>query len=237
MPEELPVLEPEELKPVKLPVTVPKTSHSLRRFQGQTGKKINESTVCYEVVRMLADGMSYPEIVENLHTHFNFGVAELTVAAFKKNFFHYYQERIDRWDKQRHQYLVARITAEMKEAARQMIHEVYELQHLISIIDGRITLLLNDEDRQNASYENVLRGYIQTRAELCKRLSNITGSTGMEQRLKDVVRQTALAAQKTLTPYLREDRKSDAFTLFDQEIEDILLTIEASSAVTVRSKK
>jgi hypothetical protein len=229
---ELIALEPDDTNnddaPIELPVA--QESYSVRRFQGQTGEKIENSSVRYEVVRMITDGMTYPEIVNNLFTHFNFHVAELTVAAFKRNFLHFYQERIDRWDRQRYQYLVARITEEMKEASRKMIHEVYELQHLVGMIDGRINLIQNREDMQNAAYEAQLRGYLQLKAELLKRLSEITGSTGMDQRLKDVVKQTALAAQKTLTPYLKDDRREDAFVLFDQEIEDILISIEAGSS-------
>jgi len=235
MAEELP--EVQETALVKQPIKVPKVSHSVRNFGGQTGKKINESSVRYEAIRMLADGMTYPEIVENLHTHFNFPVAELTLAAFKKNFFHFYNDRIDRWDKQRYQYIVARITEEMKETARQMVHEVYELQHLLAVVDERIALIRSDANRQSAAYEGVLKDLVKTKAALLERVSRVTGSTGMEAKLKDMVKQTALAVQKTLAPYLIEDRRETAYQLFDQEIEDILMSIESGMATVSKIGK
>lgn len=217
---------------VKQPVAVPKISYSVHVHSGgQTGKKINDDAVRYEVIRMLMDGMTYPEIVENLYTHFNFRVAPLTLAAFKQNFAHLYNDRVDRWDKQRYQYVVARITEEMKEATQQMVHEVYELQHLLVIVDERISIIRDDDDRQSAAYEGVLKDLIKTKALLLERISKITGSTGMEHKLKDMVKQTALAAQKTLVPYLIDDRRDTAFQLFDLEIEDILLTIESGAAI------
>lgn len=215
----------------KLPVQIPQVSYSVRSFSGQTGKKIDDSPYRNEVIRMLMDGTTYPEIVENLQTYFNFKVAELTVAAFKKNFFHFHQERIDRWDKHRYQYVIARITEEMKEAAKHMVHEVYEIQHLIIIVDERMTLIREDAEGRTASFEGVLKDLIKTKANLLERMSKITGSSGMEQRLKDMVKYTALAAQKTLVPYLRDDKKDDAFVLFDQEMEDILIAIDADVAV------
>lgn len=223
-----------EVDTIKLPVKIPQVSYTLRSFSGQTGKKINDSPYRNEVVRMLLDGTTYPEIVENLQTHFNFKVAVLTLAAFKKNFFHYYQESVDRWDKQRYQYVVARITEEMKEAARHMIHEVYEVQHLLTIVDERMDLIRDDKEGRTASFEGVLKDLIKTKGNLLERMSKITGSSGMEQRLKDMVKHTALAAQKTLVPYLRDDKKNDAFILFDQEIEDILMAIDADMAITTK---
>jgi len=242
MSEELPeIVDPNSEEPVTLPVPVktPKSSIATRSYSGQTGKKINDSPLRYEVIRMIADGMTYPEIVDNLHTHFNFRVAELTVAAFKKNFYHHHQERIDRWDKQRYQYVVARITEEMKEAARQMVHEVYELQHLLVVVDERIDLIRGSEDDapRSAAYEGVLKDFVKTKASLLERMSKITGSTGVEARLKDMVKQAALAAQKTLVPYLKEDRRDDAFMLFDQEFEDILRSIDSGEAIAPRVVK
>lgn len=219
---------------VQLPVKLPQVSYSLRSYSGQTGKKINESPYRHEVIRMLMDNMTYPEIVENLKTHFNFKVAELTVAAFKKNFFRYHQECVDRWDKQRYQYVVARITEEMKEAAKHMVHEVYELQHLLTVVDERMDLIRDDEESRSAAFEGVLKDLIKTKANLLERMSKITGSAGMEQRLKDMVRHTALAAQKTLVPHLRDDKKDDAFTLFDQEIEDILIAIDTDMVTATK---
>lgn len=222
--------EPLEPEVINLPVPV-STSHALRRYHGQTGDKINKNPVRYEVVRMLMENMTYPEIVENLRIHFGFKVAELTVAAFKKNFLHYHSKRIDRWDKQRHQYLVARITEEMKEASRSMVHEVYELQNLLVVVEERMDLIRNDEDMRSSSYEGVLKDLIRTKAALLERMSKITGTTGMEGRLKDVVKQTAMAVQKTLVPHLKEDRRDEAFMLFDHEIEEVLMNIESVSAM------
>jgi uncharacterized protein YerC len=219
------------------PLVFPAVSHSLRRFQGQTGEKLESSSVRYEVVRMLIDGMTYAEIEEYLHTYFNFSVSELTIAAFKRNYLSIYQDRVDRWDKLRYQYVIARITEEMKAATKQLVHEVYELQHLLTITDERIDLIRKDESKQTASYETVLRGLIQTKADLLRRMSAITGSTGMVQAKTDVIKLTALAAQKTLVPHLKDDRKKTAFELFDQEIEGILIAVNAESMTESRSKR
>lgn len=236
-PAEIIDITPKEDVPAQLPVKISqKTSFSLRSYSGQTGKKIHDSPLRNEVVRMLMDGMTYPEIVDNLQTHFNFKVAALTIAAFKKNFFHYYQESIDRWDKQRYQYVVARITEEMKEAAKHMVHEVYELQHLITVVDERMDLIRDDEEIRSAAFEGVLKDLIKTKANLLERMSKVTGSTGMDQRLQDMVKHTALAAQKTLVPYLRDDQKDEAFILFDQEIEDILLAIDTETTTVSKIK-
>ena len=60
-----------------------------------------------------------------------------------------------------------------------------------------------------------------------ERVTRLTGSSGMEERLKDVIKQTAMAAQRTLIPYLKEEEKAKAFSLFEQEIMDILTNLEA----------
>ena len=85
--------------------------------------------------------MSYVEISEVLRNLYHFNARELTLGAFKNNFYPLYKDFIDRIDKARHTHLVARITDEMKSAAKGMVHEVFELQNLLVILDERISII------------------------------------------------------------------------------------------------
>jgi len=204
-----------------------------------TGKKIHDSRYCFEVVRMLLDGKSYLEIVEMLRYVYQFSVNEVTLVGFKRRFYPYYRDFIDRVDKARHQHLVARITEEMKEAAQQAVHEVFELDSLLVVVEERIQLLRSlPTNRHTAAFEGVLNSYVRTKADLLKRMSEVTGSSGIEEAKKEVVRKTALAAQKTLLAYLIPDKKVEALMLFEQELEEILLSIEPNpDRLPVKAKR
>jgi len=204
---------------------------STERSSPSSGEKLNRSDVKYEIVRMLLDNMSYAEICSTLKLVFKLDCAETTVMGFKRNYFALYKDIVEKWDRSRHQYIVARVTEEMKAASRKMVQEVHEIERLKGIVDDRIKKLRHDEDKQTAAYEGVLKDYVRTAAQLSQRLSTITGSTGVEEKLKEMVKRTAMAAQKTLHPYVQSDRKDEVFKLFDQELEEILLSIESGSAL------
>lgn len=209
---------------------------SPRRIKG-TGKKIDDSEVRYEVVRMLLDGMSYAEISEVLRTLYHFKATELTLAAFKENYFGWYRDFIDRVDKARHAHLVARITEEMKEAAQGAVHEVFELQNLLVILDECIERIREMPlVKRTASYEGYLKDYILAKVRILERMTKITGSSGYEEKLKDMVRLTALAAQKTVIQYIQEEHQEKAFALFETELRSLLESIESGFETTPPAK-
>lgn len=209
---------------------------SPKRSKG-TGKKIDDSVVRYEVVRYLLDGMSYAEISEVLRTLYHFRATELTLAAFKTNFYGWYKDFIDRVDKARHAHLVARITEEMKTAARGAVHEVFELQSLLVILDECITRIREMPlVKRSASYEGYLKDFILAKVRVLERMTKITGSSGYEEKLKDMVRLTALAAQKTVIQYIKEEHQEKAFALFETELRALLESIEAGFETTPPAK-
>jgi len=197
-----------------------------------TGEKLSKSDAKYELIRMLLDGMSYVEIVQTLKHLFRIETSESSVAAFKKNFFPLYKDMIEQWDTSRYQYIVARVTEEMKVAAKKAVQEVHEIDRLRDIINERIALIISDDARKSAAYEGVLKDYIKTAAALAQRTSEITGSTGVEEKLKEMVKRTAMAAQKTLYPYVQGDRKDEAFKLFDQELEELLVSVDSGAILS-----
>jgi len=201
-------------------------------YKVSTGDSLHRSEARYEIVRMLLDNMSYMEICANLKHIFKISCAESTVLAFKKNYLPLYKDMIEKWDMSRNQYLVSRITEEMKTTSKKMVQEIHELDKLMAIVDDRIKKCRSDPDRQTAAYEGVLKDYIRTKAMFAQRISEITGSTGVEEKLKEMVHRTAMAAQKTLHPYVGPDRRDEVFKLFDQELEEILLSIESGSALS-----
>jgi hypothetical protein len=225
----------DDIKPlgvITLPTVIPPTE-PFPTYAKSSGKKIDISPVRYEVVRMILDGMSFVEISEVLRTLYHVKVTELTLAAFKKNYFSYYKDFVDRIDKARHAHLVARITEEMKLHARGMVHEVFELQAMLSILDesvGRLRAL--PDARRSAAYEGALKDFILAKARILERITKVTGSSGLEEKLKDVIRETALIAQKTLIQYLREEDRDKAFTLFDQELRTLLESVESGLETT-----
>lgn len=209
---------------------------SPKRVKG-TGKKINDSEVRYEVVRMMLDEMSYAEISEVLRTLYHYKATELTLAAFKQNFFGWYKDFIDRIDKARHAHLVARITEEMKKAAQGAVHEVFELQSLLVILDECIARIRDMPlTRRSASYEGYLKDYILAKVRILERMTKITGSSGYEEKLKDIVHLTAIAAQKTVIQYLKEEHREKAFALFETELRAILESIESGFETTLPAK-
>jgi len=209
---------------------------SPKRVKG-TGKKIDDSEVRYEVVRMLLDGMSYAEISEVLRTLYHYRATELTLAAFKQNFFGWYKDFIDRVDKARHAHLVARITEEMKKAAQGAVHEVFELQSLLVILDECIERIREMPlVKRSASYEGYLKDYILAKVRILERMTKITGSSGYEEKLKDMVRLTALAAQKTVIQYIQEEHQEKAFALFETELRALLESIESGFETTSPAK-
>ena len=203
-----------------------------KTYSTSTGDRVNRSEVRYEIVRMLLDNMSYMEIRTNLKHIFKIECAEETIMAFKKNYLPIYKDMIEKWDMSRHQYLVNRISDEMKMATKKMVQEIHELDTLMAIVDDRIKKCRSDPEKQTAAYEGVLKDYIRTKALFAQRVSAITGSTGVEEKLKEMVHMTAMAAQKTLHPYIGADRKDEVYKLFDQEIESILLSIESGAALS-----
>lgn len=217
---------------IKLPPENP-PSIPLAKVNKSTGAKIDDSSYRFEVVRLLLDDLSYPEILEALVSLYGFKTSELTLAAFKKNYFPYYKDFIDRIDKARHAHLVARITAEMKSAATGMVHEVFELQSLLVILDEGVHRIQDLSDlKRNASYESTLKDFVLAKARLLERITKITGSSGLEEKLKDVARRVALAAQKTLMQYLKDDERDKALSLFETELRLLLGTIESGLETT-----
>lgn len=228
------VLEESRLVPdiIKLPPENP-PSVPFAKANRSTGAKIDDSPYRFEVVRLLLDDLSYPEIREALVSLYGFRTSELTLAAFKKNYFPYYKDFIDRVDKARHAHLVARITTEMKSAATGMVHEVFEVQSLLVILDEGIDRIRNLPDlKRNASYESTLKDFVIAKARLLERITKITGSSGLEEKLKDVALRTALAAQKTLMQYLKVDERDKAHELFEIELRLLLGTIESGLETT-----
>lgn len=218
---------------IKIPSVTPPTAPLPTKTNRSTGAKIDESPVRFEVVRCLLDDMSYTEILEVLHSLYGFRTSEVTLAAFKKNFFPYYKDLIDRVDKARHAHLVARITNEMKAAASGMVHEIFELQSLLVILDegmGRIRTL--SDLKRNASYETTLKDFVLAKARLLERVTKISGSSGLEEKLKDIARRTALAAQKTLVQYLKDDERDKALSLFETELRMLIEIIESGLETT-----
>ena len=201
-------------------------------YHAQTGDKLDRSPVKYEVVRMLLDEMSYSEISRTLKATFGMECTDSTVAAFKKTFYPLYKNLVEKWDMSRHQSIVARVTEEMKHTSKKRVQEVHELDKLLIIIDERIKKLRNDSEKQSAAYEGILNNYIKSKAILLQRVSEITGSTGVEEKMKEMVQRTALAAQKTLHPYVMSDSKDEAFRLFELELEDLLASIESGLVLT-----
>jgi len=226
----LPAVPKDEVTPPTSPFPSPKRSKG-------TGKKIDDSEVRYEVVRMLLDGMSYAEISEVLRTLYHFRATELTLGAFKKNFYGWYKDFVDRVDKARHAHLVARITEEMKKAARGAVHEVFELQSLLVILDECIAHIREMPfTKRTASYEGYLKDYILAKTRLLERMTKITGSSGYEEKLKDMVYRTALAAQNTLVQYLDPAQQEKAFALFEIEIQTLLESIESGFETVLPAK-
>ena len=224
-----PIQEAHEI--ITLPaITTPITK---RKNNTSTGDKLDKSAVRYEVTRMLLDGMSYKEIELALQALFGIKAAELTIVAFKENYYPYYKDLIDRVDKARHSHIVARISDEMKASARGMVSELLELQKAIVIIDERIALVraLPAESR-TASYEGTLKDFIGTKVRILERIAKITGSSGLESRMIDVVKRTALAAQRTLVQHLNEDEAELAFEMFESEMRTILDTIASGLETT-----
>jgi len=217
---------------IKLPPENP-PSVPFSRVNRSTGAKIDDSPCRFEVVRLLLDDLSYTEILEALVSLYGFKTSELTLAAFKKNYFPYYKDLIDRIDKARHAHLVARITSEMKSAATGMVHEVFELQSLFVILDEGMARIQDLSDlKRSASYEATLKDFVIAKARLLERMTKITGSSGLEEKLKDVARRTALAAQKTLVQYLEESSREKALSLFETELRLLLETIESGLETT-----
>jgi hypothetical protein len=236
VPEEQKGDSPEESEPVldviKLPPENP-PSVPFSRANRSTGAKIDDSPCRFEVVRLLLDDLSYTEILATLVSLYGFKTSELTLAAFKKNYFPYYKDLIDRIDKARHAHLVARITSEMKSAATGMVHEVFELQSLLVVLEEGIVRIQELSDlKRSASYENTLKDFVVAKARLLERITKITGSSGLEEKLKDVARRVALAAQKTLIQYLEESSREKALSLFETELRLLLDTIESGLETT-----
>jgi len=222
---------------IKLPLETPPTI-PLPKTNKSTGAKLDESPYRYEIVRLLLDGLSYPEIQEALVSLYGFKTSPLTLAAFKTNYYPYYKDFIDRVDKARHAHLVARITTEMKSAATGMVHEVFELQSLLVILDEGIERMRDLSDlKRNASYESTLKDFVLAKSRLLERITKITGSSGLEEKLKDVARRTALAAQRTLMQYLKDDERDNALSLFETELRLLLETIESGLETTPPPKK
>lgn len=231
------VIAQEESEPVpdiiKIPSVTPPTAPLPTKTNRSTGAKIDESPVRFEVVRCLLDDMSYTEILEVLHSLYGFRTSEVTLAAFKKNFFPYYKDLIDRVDKARHAHLVARITNEMKAAASGMVHEIFELQSLLVILDEGMDRIRTLSDlKRNASYETTLKDFVLAKARLLERMTKISGSSGLEEKLKDIARRTALAAQKTLVQYLKDDERDKALSLFEIELRMLIEIIESGLETT-----
>lgn len=231
------VIAQEESEPVpdiiKIPSVIPPTAPLPTKTNRSTGAKIDESPVRFEVVRCLLDDMSYTEILEVLHSLYGFRTSEVTLAAFKKNFFPYYKDLIDRVDKARHAHLVARITNEMKAAASGMVHEIFELQSLLVILDEGMDRIRTLSDlKRNASYETTLKDFVLAKARLLERMTKISGSSGLEEKLKDIARRTALAAQKTLVQYLKDDERDKALSLFEIELRMLIEIIESGLETT-----
>ena len=65
-----------------------------------------------------------------------------------------------------------------------------------------------------------------------ERTTKITGSSGLEEKLKDVTRRTALAAQRTLIQYLKVEDREKAFALWQQELQAILQVIDSGLETT-----
>lgn len=223
---------------IKIPSVTPPTAPLPTKTNRSTGAKIDESPVRFEVVRCLLDDMSYTEVLEVLHSLYGFRTSEVTLAAFKKNFFPYYKDLIDRVDKARHAHLVARITNEMKAAASGMVHEIFELQSLLVILDEGMDRIRTLSDlKRNASYETTLKDFVIAKAKLLERMTKISGSSGLEEKLKDIARRTALAAQKTLVQYLKDDERDKALTLFETELRMLIEIIESGLETTPPPRK
>jgi hypothetical protein len=188
--------------------------------------RVDSSPVRYEVVRMISDGMSYEQISANLKSFFGVDFGVSTIAEFKKGWYPYYEELIDKWDKSRYPSLIAKLSTAVKERAQNLAQEVVELQKMIQLIDDRIKEI-QDNKESSIGHERVLNDYIKTKAALLERATKLVGASGLEGKLKNVVKQTALAAQRSLIPYLKEEDKAKAFALFEQEISSILNNIEA----------
>lgn len=223
---------------IKIPSVTPPTAPLPTKTNRSTGAKIDESPVRFEVVRCLLDDMSYTEVLEVLHSLYGFRTSEVTLAAFKKNFFPYYKDLIDRVDKARHAHLVARITNEMKAAASGMVHEIFELQSLLVILDEGMDRIRTLSDlKRNASYETTLKDFVIAKAKLLEQMTKISGSSGLEEKLKDIARRTALAAQKTLVQYLKDDERDKALTLFETELRMLIEIIESGLETTPPPRK
>ena len=194
---------------------------------GNTGQRLNDSQYRYEAVRLLLEGHSYQEISDLLYEFFNYKVTPQTIASFKRNFFPYYEEIIDRWEKRRYQNIVARLSEEIKNIHRRASEEVFEIQRSLTIIDERVKKLTAVPSIA-APIEVAINQYINTKQRLLERATRLTGSSGLERKLKDTVSQTMLAVQRTLIPYLMSDRKAEAFELLDRDLEEIFSNIDKS---------
>ena len=105
--------------------------------------------------------------------------------------------------------------------------EVNELHKILSIIDERIELIRDEEDR-SAQYEKVLVDLLRARMSLLERQTRVVGSSGMTERLKDAVKQTALVMQETLLPFITETDRERAYDLFLREVSKVLEKLDTS---------
>jgi len=209
---------------VKLPPISP-ISRIRSDYDGNTGQKINESVYRYEVIRLIMEGYSYQEISVLLYEHFNFRISATVISAFKRNYFELYEETIDRWEKLRHQSIVARLAEESRAAARKAYEEVYEIQRSLALIEERIKLL-KDSKGVSPPVEVAINQYVNTKARLLERQTKVTGQSGLENKLKDMIKTVMIAVQRTLIPYLQPDRKEEAFTLLDNDLRSIIEGID-----------
>jgi len=212
---------------LKLSSTVP------TRPTARAQEKLVNSPFRFEAIRLMLDGLTDERVAEQLDIVFNYRCSTATIAAFRDNYLSMYGYLVEKWDKSRSQTLIARSTSEMKAVSSKVAKEVFELQKLVEIADERIDLIRTNPERQSAAYEGVLKDLIKTKALLLERMSKITGTTGMEERLKEVIKKTAQAIQRTLIPHLKEEEKESAFEAFEKEITAILVAVEADTVINL----
>ena len=192
------------------------------------GITLNDSYVRYEITRMILAGHSNIQISRDLEQYFNIKATPGLITAFQKNYYPLYCNIVTKWEASK----VANVSVKanldtMTAETSTIFKEVNELHKILSIIDERIELIRDEEDR-SAQYEKVLVDLLRARMSLLERQTRVVGSSGMTERLKDAVKQTALVMQETLLPFITETDRERAYDLFLREVSKVLEKLDTS---------
>jgi CRISPR/Cas system CSM-associated protein Csm2 small subunit len=192
------------------------------------GVTLNDSYVRYEITRMILAGHSNVQISRDLDQYFNVKASPGLITAFQKNYYPLYCNIVTKWEASK--VTNAAVKGDLDKMTTEtstIFKEVNELHNILSIIDERIALIRDEEDR-SAQYEKVLVDLLRARMSLLERQTRVVGSSGMTERLKDAVKQTALVMQETLLPFITETDRERAYDLFLREVSKVLEKLDTS---------